>query len=318
MLDLASGFLACGERVPAGNRVGICTSSAGPVWMADACAAAALEVPVLDDAIRASIDIHLPSYATSQNPVDSTAQGVQKLGYAKFARLVAQSPSVDGVIVVITARRSAFLEADLPKLKDLAASRGSPCSCGPHVAVPAYRRDSQRGGLPLIHQRPRLRAHAARDGRLWNFARAFAAPDRNRVSGRRGPRQCARHAGRVRPGAVRVPGTAGVGGLRHRRRRRGKASPLRGRGRCGRAGDRTSRGAQGSVADVPHKTEARAVALDLAGADTIRSAYDRVLTAARQHAPAAHIDGVLVQPMAPPRARDHCRRQPRCDFGGCC
>ena len=83
MLDLASGFLACGDRMPAGNRVGICTSSGGAgVWMADACAAAGLEVPVLDDATRATIDVHLPSYATSQNPVDSTAQGVQKLGYA--------------------------------------------------------------------------------------------------------------------------------------------------------------------------------------------------------------------------------------------
>ena len=28
-------------------------------------------------------------------------------------------------------------------------------------------------------------------------------------------------------------------------------------------------------------------------------AYERVLAAAKQHAPAAHIDGVLVQPMAP-------------------
>ena len=55
MLDLAAGFLACGDRMPAGNRVGICTSSGGAgVWMADACAAAGLEVPVLDDATRAT------------------------------------------------------------------------------------------------------------------------------------------------------------------------------------------------------------------------------------------------------------------------
>jgi succinyl-CoA synthetase beta subunit len=53
-------------------------------------------------------------------------------------------------------------------------------------------------------------------------------------------------------------------------------------------------------AGIPHKTEAGAVALDVAGADTIRAAYDRVLAAARQHAPTARIDGVLVQPMAPP------------------
>ena len=60
--------------------------------MADACAAAGLDVPVLDEETRAAIDVHMPSYGTSQNPVDSTAQGVHKLGYAEFARLVAQSP----------------------------------------------------------------------------------------------------------------------------------------------------------------------------------------------------------------------------------
>ena len=51
---------------------------------------------------------------------------------------------------------------------------------------------------------------------------------------------------------------------------------------------------------IPHKTEAGAVALNLAGADIVRAAHGRVLAAAKRYAPSAHIDGVLVQPMAPP------------------
>ena len=79
MIDLAAGFLACGDKLPAGKRVAICTSSGGAgVWMADACVRAGLEVPVLDDETRETIDVHLPSYGTSQNPVDSTAQGVSQ------------------------------------------------------------------------------------------------------------------------------------------------------------------------------------------------------------------------------------------------
>ena len=302
MLDLAAGFLACGDRMPAGNRVGICTASGGAgVWMADACAAAGLEVPVLDDATRATIDVHLPSYATSQNPVDSTAQGVQKLGYAKFARLVAHSPSVDGVVVVITARRSAFLEADLPKLKDLARESRKPVFMWTYtLPSPRTDRDSQRDRLSAVHQRAGLRAHAARDGRLSSFARTFAAPDRNRAGGPGGARRCSGDAGGV-----------------------GRSCANTGRGRCWRptasvptmpgnlvhsAGE-AAEAAQAigrpvalkvQSADIPHKTDAGAVALDLAGADTIRAAYDRVLAAARQHAPIARIDGVLVQPMAPP------------------
>ena len=56
MLDLAAGFLACEDKLPKGNRVGICTASGGAgMWMADACAAAGLEVPVLDDETRATL-----------------------------------------------------------------------------------------------------------------------------------------------------------------------------------------------------------------------------------------------------------------------
>ncbi|MGA7974861.1 MAG: CoA-binding protein, partial [Pseudolabrys sp.] len=127
MLDMAVAFLACGDRLPAGKRVGICTASGGGgVWMADACAAAGLEVPVLDDETRKELDVFVPPYGTSQNPVDSTAQGVQKLGYGEFARLVAQSPMVDSVVVVISARRSAFLEGDRAKLKALKETSQKP------------------------------------------------------------------------------------------------------------------------------------------------------------------------------------------------
>jgi len=53
-------------------------------------------------------------------------------------------------------------------------------------------------------------------------------------------------------------------------------------------------------ADIAHKTEAGAVALNLAGDDMVRAAYNKILGAAKRNAPKAQIDGVLVQPMAPP------------------
>ena len=52
-------------------------------------------------------------------------------------------------------------------------------------------------------------------------------------------------------------------------------------------------------ADIPHKTEAGAVALDIS-ADGARAAYERVTVAAKKFSPAARIDGVMVQPMAAP------------------
>jgi acetate---CoA ligase (ADP-forming) len=52
-------------------------------------------------------------------------------------------------------------------------------------------------------------------------------------------------------------------------------------------------------ADIAHKTEAGAIALDLVGDNMVRAAYNKVLGAAKRNAPTALIDGVLVQPMAP-------------------
>jgi acyl-CoA synthetase (NDP forming) len=127
MLDLATGFVACGDKLPAGKRVAIVTSSGGGgVWMADACVRAGLDVPELDRATRAAIDAHLPSYGTSQNPIDTTAQGVHQLGYAAFAQLAAQSPLVDGVILIVTARHANFLIKDQPQLTALGRETEKP------------------------------------------------------------------------------------------------------------------------------------------------------------------------------------------------
>jgi acetate---CoA ligase (ADP-forming) len=302
MLDLASGFLACGDRMPAGNRVGICTSSGGAgVWMADACAAAGLEVPVLDDATRATMDVHLPSYATSQNPVDSTAQGVQKLGYATFARLVAHSPSVDGVVVVITARRSAFLEADLPKLKDLARESRKPVFMWTYT-LPSPRTVEilNEAGYPLFTSAQGcartlramvdyriLRERLLRPIEIVPAGREAHA-DVHAMLAESGPILCEY---RARPLlAAYGIGTDNPGKLVHSAGEAAEAAQAIGRPVALKV----------QSAGIPHKTEAGAVALDLAGANTIRAAYERVLAAARQHAPMARIDGVLVQPMAPP------------------
>ena len=127
MVDIAQGFLAFGSRLPAGKRVGICTSSGGGgALAADACVAAGLEVPELDAATRTLIDVHLPPYGTSQNPVDLTAQAVHASGYAEFARIAAGSPAVDAVIVVISGRSPRLLMGDRDKLTKLARETAKP------------------------------------------------------------------------------------------------------------------------------------------------------------------------------------------------
>lgn len=52
-------------------------------------------------------------------------------------------------------------------------------------------------------------------------------------------------------------------------------------------------------ANVPHKTEAGGVKLNVSGEAAVRAAYADILKAVAAHAPRAKIDGVLVQEMAP-------------------
>ena len=301
MLDLAVGFLACGDRLPAGRRMGICTASGGAgVWMADACAAAGLDVPVLDAETRAALDAQIPSYGTSQNPVDSTAQGVQKMGYAGLARVVADSPVIDGVIVVITARRSAFLEGDLQKLKDLRRDVKKP------VFMWTYTLPSERsveilneGGYPLFTGAPgcarTMRAlcdYRERRERLAQPPVVAASPPlaRNAVHALLTTAAPVLGEWQARP-VLAAYGIVGDDGavLAHSADEAESAA---------RALDRPV-ALKIQSGDILHKTEAGGVALNVASGD-VRAAYERVLTSARRHAPAATIDGVQVAPMARP------------------
>ncbi len=299
MLDLAGAFLTCAEKLPAGKRMAICTASGGAgVWMADACVRAGLEVPELDAATRATIDGIIPSYGTSQNPIDSTAQGVFKLGYAAFAKFACELPVIDGVMVVVTARRSAFLQGDQPKLMALAQETKKPVFLWSYT-VPSEKSIEvlSEAGYPLFKNLDSC-ARAMRtlaDYRVMQESQCTAKPAAAEITRDRNPKLL-NAAGPVLSEWQARPVLAayGISG--------GEAGQLV---HSAAEAETAARSWAGPVAlkvqsaNIPHKTEAGAVALNITS-DGARTAYERVLAAAKKHSPQAQIDGVLVQPMAPP------------------
>jgi len=302
MVDLAAGFLAWGDRLPAGRRVGICTASGGGGgWMADACTAAGLEVPVLDDATRARIDVHLPAYGTSQNPVDATAQAAAKIGYAGLAELVLPSPAIDGVVVVMTGRNPHGLEKQKEALARLAETADKPILMWSYT-LPAQRSVEilSQAGLPLYTDigncARTLRAMADYRAVRERFLRpieATSALAADKAAARRllakgGPALCEWEA---RP----VLAVYGIG-----------ANPVGTLATSAAEAEAAVQKIGGAVAlkvqspDILHKTEARAVRLGLRSAGEVRDAFEEVLANAHRHAPQARVLGVLVQPMAPP------------------
>ena len=300
MVDMAAGFLAWRDRLPLGRRVGICTASGGGGgWMADACAAAGLEVPVLDDATRRRIDEHLPSYGTSQNPVDATAQAVSRIGYAGLARLMIPSPEIDGIVVVMTGRNAHNLERQQEALSGLAETAEKPILMWSYT-LPAQRSVQILGeaGYPLytdigncartMRVMADYRAVRERFLRPIEIASGYAADKEtaHRLLAGAGP---ALSEWEARP----ILAAYGIGA--------NSAGTL---ATSAASASAAAEAIGGPVAlkvqspDILHKTEAQAVTLNVQPRD-VAAGYERVLANARRHVPDARILGVLVQPMAP-------------------
>jgi acyl-CoA synthetase (NDP forming) len=301
MVDMAAGFLAWGTRLPQGHRVGICTASGGGGgWMADACTAAGLEVPELDAETRQRIDVHLPSYGTSQNPVDATAQAAAKIGYAGLAQLVLPSPMVDALMVVMTARSAKNVERQRDALARLADTAQKP------VLLWSYTLPAQRSveilsaaGLPLyldigncartlrvMADYHRLRERFLRPIEVKSAPEGVASAARAQLA-QTGPTLCEWQA---RPILARYGiGTNPIGTL--------AATAEEAVSAALRIGGPVALKVQSP--DILHKTDAKAVALGLTAPQDVRAAYATVLANAQHHSPKSRILGVLVQPMAP-------------------
>ena len=301
LLDIAAAFARFGDRLPRGRRVGIATASGGAGgWMADACAGAGLEVPELEPEARARIDVHLPSYGTSQNPVDGTAQAIRTIGYGELARLVGLSERVDAVVAVVTARATEVFQRERESLARLARETRKPILMWSYTLPAAETaRIVAEAGLPLYtDMRNCARALAA----LADYAEArkntlTAAGDLT------GEPSSAR---RQRVGTLLDSADAVL--CEH------AAAPLLAEYGIRFADSRLATSAEEAIAaaaalgrpvalkvqspQIPHKTDAGVVALGVHGDEAIGRAYEEVLAAARRAA-GAEIRGVLVQAMAP-------------------
>lgn len=302
MVDIAAGFSVYRDRPPAGPRVGIFTASGGGGgWIADACVKAGLQVPELDAESRARIDPHLPPYGTSQNPVDGTAQAIRELGYGEMARLVSLSDNVDSVVVVTTARSVENYEREKDKLFNVARDTRKPILMWSYtLPIPASVELLSRAGYPLYTN-------------MRNCARTVAAMAQYRA---------------LRERELHTPAVRGATDEQRRERVRGQlaksgpvicefeAAGLLAEYGIAFAKSRLVSNAEEAVAaasalatpvalkvqspNIPHKTEAGAVALRVEGAETVRRAYQDVLANAHRNKPEADIRGVLVQAMAAP------------------
>jgi acetyltransferase len=289
MLDLAEGFAYCPLPGPGG--VGLITQSGGTaVMMADRAEELGLAVPTLTQATQQALRGVLPPYASFGNPVDASMQAVADpslLGKGLAAML--DDPQV-GVGIVwlqhMDAKADVLVEMFTGLKQQLAKPWIVAWAAAPQKAVDELRKrgvcvvGSAETAVDIAHGL----ASYAEARRRHASAPAKALPPAN-----------ASHAGPVASiDAAKLLEAHGVPLARALL----ATSPQQ--------AEEIAAAFPSAVAlkiespDLPHKTDVGGVRLGLRGAEEIRRAFDEIVASAKQAAPQARIDGVLVQEMSAP------------------
>jgi acyl-CoA synthetase (NDP forming) len=283
LLDVAIAFDSLGFPEKSHlDGLGVLTVSGGMgVLISDGAADYNLPLPTFSAHTQLKLRALLPAQMTVANPVD-TALFTDEKGFAGCAEAVLQDDNV-GVLLVVMTRLAHDYKAMLPWLERLSQSARQADKC---VAISYLsssdafeKQDRQRlmqsGALILPTPDRLVAALGHRYGVKRDLARVVD-PQQNPVR------------------SQSIADFLALGGV-----------PQLPEGLFQSVNEAVNFAAvQGypvvlkvSSADVPHKTEAGGVALNLADEDSLRTAWAKMVSSVQAYAPHANIDGYTVQPM---------------------
>ena len=288
---IAGVLVSC--PLPRGRRVGIITpSGGGGVWMADTLSAAGLVVPPLSPTTQAALRAVMPSYGAPGNPVDVTAQGSQT-GPATMTAMetLAESAEIDMLVLITSLASVTRVSLDAARVRTAAARCGKPMTVWTYTIPSEFGRVAAANCGLFVHSD--LANVGAALGKLADYADAITHP---------------------LPAPPRIPDVAPIppglpAVLPEYAAKNALAAFLPPSAEALATTAAEAVDAATAIGfpvalkiqspDLPHKTEAGGVRLNLANADAVRAAYDAMLRDVLAHKPDARIDGVAVQKMAP-------------------
>lgn len=293
-----SAVLYTYQPMPAGNRLAIVTNAGGPGVMAtDGAVRAGLSVPRLAESTTARLKASLPATANMKNPVDV-------IGDARVDRYVAaleavlDDPNVDQALVILTPQSMTDIEAIAEGVCEIEKKATKPIACsfmgGTDVA--AGIKIFQKARVPHYFL-PTWASQAMADIQRIRLWREQPPDEPERLAEDWGPAKSL--IGEAQPGylpedqALDVLSAYGLPVPPHRL--------------CSTAEEAVAFADQVGYPvvlrvespQIVHKSEAKALALNLADAAAVRQAYDRLLGRVAAGFPEAEVRGVLVRPMIP-------------------
>jgi len=295
LIETAAFFAKAG--LPRSEGVAALSTSGGAtIMVADKAELHRVPLPQPTADVEALLKSHIPEFGSARNPCDVTAQilsNPQSLPDCAEAMLASE---VYGALVIPHPYAYAPGTARLMALEGVAARTGKPICCvwlSQWLDGPGTAEVEASPGLVLFRSMARCMAAL----RAWHlYGRRVGKPAGSERLSEPIPAQVLRQeAGANRTltesAAKRLLGRVGIPVVPERL----VASP-----------DAAFDAAEGfgypvamkiQSADIPHKTEAGGVMLDLRSGEAVKAAYATIVQNALAHSPSARIDGVLVQPM---------------------
>ncbi len=282
-------------RTPGLALVGV--SGGAMAHASDLAEAAGLSLPTLAPETTDRLRAALPSFATAQNPLDLT--GVvfgHPAIYAEALAALAADPAIGAIAAVQDV--PAGLDPDgageyagiADALAAFPATGGVPLVVFSHLAAmhPAIAARLADGGVPVVN-----------GGRAAMSAlRALVAPPRPAVTAATtSVEPLPEWAARIRRGPMSERDTKLFLAAHGLPTTREAAAATADEAVAHAASIGFPVALKVDSPDIPHKTEAGGVRLGLGDEASVRAAFAAILRDARQHAPLARIDGVLVQEM---------------------
>ncbi|MBH1965171.1 MAG: acetate--CoA ligase family protein [Comamonadaceae bacterium] len=294
----ATKALAC--LPPArGNRVTVLSTSGGTgVWLADVCSAMGLEFPVPDEALHARLAKAIPAIGGIANPVDMSASVIEGHGevLAEALRVMTEADYMDAVVIAMSLAAKDRIQQMQPALEPFLASTSLPVIIHSQAYATADNLDAlaRMGGMALGMRDTAFALKTLCDygafRRRWDAQKAsvdqaVAEPRVSKASCREMVAQ-GRQAELLRAYGIALPPEVIVSSKEDAMRAaRDMGYPV---------------ALKIVSAQVQHKTDVGALALNVRNDEELASAYDRVLANVARAVPEAAIQGMQVQKMMPP------------------
>jgi acyl-CoA synthetase (NDP forming) len=289
----------CG-RLPRGNRLAIITiTGGGGILMTDECIGRGMQLAQLAPETTAKLREFVPSFGSLSNPVDVTAAIFNDLSLInRTLQAIVDDPGVDCIAMINASLQGEIAKKIAAEIVGVAARTDkpvfvawsardamapeayaqldaariphykSPVRCGRALAAVSWYAETQRRWRRQANEKPLVLTSASARKSLAALIADPTEHDAKRVLAEYGIPVTREELARSKDRALSIARTLGY--------------PV---------------AIKVQSPDIAHKTEARAVRLNIASDAELASAYDEVFSNARAYRKDARIEGVLVQEM---------------------